>query len=139
MKELSIGTGVVTYSLNGTCEVSFNPTDSVFIEKLFNAFDTLDNRQESYKDEVSKNADKRELFVIARKMDGEMREIINDVFDEDVCSALFGDMNVYALSDGLPVWANLMLTIMDEIDTTFAREQKATNPRISKYTKKYQR
>ena len=139
MKELSIGTGVVTYSLNGACEVSFNPTDSVFIEKLFNAFDTLDKRQESYKDEVSKNADKRELFVIARKMDGEMREIINDVFDEDVCSALFGDMNVYALSDGLPVWANLMLTIMDEIDTTFAREQKATNPRISKYTKKYQR
>ena len=139
MKELSIGTGVVTYSLNGACEVSFNPTDSVFIEKLFNAFDTLDNRQESYKDEVSKNADKRELFVIARKMDGEMREIINDVFDVDVCSALFGDMNVYALSDGLPVWANLMLTIMDEIDTAFAREQKATNPRISKYTKKYQR
>ena len=113
MKELSIGTGVVTYSLNGACEVSFNPTDSVFIEKLFNAFDTLDKRQESYKDEVSKNADKRELFVIARKMDGEMREIINDVFDVDVCSALFGDMNVYALSDGLPVWANLMLTIMD--------------------------
>ena len=139
MKELSIGTGVVTYSLNGACEVSFNPTDSVFIEKLFNAFDTLDKRQESYKDEVSKNADKRELFVIARKMDGGMREIINDVFDVDVCSALFGDMNVYALSDGLPVWANLMLTIMDEIDTTFAREQKATNPRISKYTKKYQR
>ena len=139
MKELSIGTGVVTYSLNGACEVSFNPTDSVFIEKLFNAFDTLDKRQESYKDEVSKSADKRELFVIARKMDGEMREIINDVFDVDVCSALFGDMNVYALSDGLPVWANLMLTIMDEIDTTFAREQKATNPRISKYTKKYQR
>ena len=139
MKELSIGTGVVTYSLNGACEVLFNPTDSVFIEKMFNAFDTLDKRQESYKDEVSKNADKRELFVIARKMDGEMREIINDVFDVDVCSALFGDMNVYALSDGLPVWANLMLTIMDEIDTTFAREQKATNPRISKYTKKYQR
>ena len=139
MKELSLGTGVVTYSLNGACEVSFNPTESVFIEKLVNSFDTLDKRQESYKDEVSKNADKRELFVIARKMDGEMREIINDVFDVDVCSALFGDMNVYALSDGLPVWANLMLTIMDEIDTTFAREQKATNPRISKYTKKYQR
>ena len=139
MKELSIGTGVVTYSLNGACEVSFNPTDSVFIEKLFNAFDTLDKRQESYKDEVSKNADKRELFVIARKMDGEMREIINDVFDVDVCSALFGDMNVYALSDGLPVWAYLKQTTTAEIDTNFDREQKATNPRISKYTKKYQR
>lgn len=139
MKELNIGTGVVTYSLNGACEISFNPTDVVFIEKLFSAYDTLDKRQEAYKAEVSKNADKRELFAVARKMDCEMRDIINEVFGMDICGALFGDMNVYSISDGLPVWSNLMLAIMDEIDTTFAREQKATNPRISKYMKKYQK
>ena len=62
-----------------------------------------------------------------------------EVFGFDVCGAVFGDMNVYALADGLPVWCNLMLSVMDEIDTTFAREQKAQNPRISKYTKKYHR
>ena len=38
-----------------------------------------------------------------------------------------------------PVWCNLMLAVMDEIDTTFSREQKATNPRIAKYTEKYHR
>ena len=30
-----------------------------------------------------------------------------------------------------------ILAVMEEIDTTFAREQKATNPRIAKYTAKY--
>lgn len=41
-------------------------------------------------------------------------------------------------ADGLPgkPRQDAMIT-MDEIDTTFAREQKATNPRISKYTAKY--
>lgn len=120
-----------------TCEFSFNPTDSGFVEKLFNAFDTLDKKQENYKAEVEKTANKRDIFDTARKMDDEMREIINEVFHVDICIALFGEMNLYALADGLPVWANLMLAVMDEVDTTFSREQKATNPRISKYTKKY--
>ena len=48
-------------------------------------------------------------------------------------------MNVYAMADGLPVWCNLMLAVMDEIDTSFAREQKRMNPRIAKYTAKYHR
>lgn len=137
MKELNFDTGLVNYSINGKCEVAFNPTDSAFVEKLFNAFDVLDKKQESYKEEVEKTANKREVFETARKMDEEMREIINDVFCFNICGELFGEMNVYALADGMPVWANLMLAIMDEVDTTFAREQKATNTRISKYTKKY--
>ena len=49
----------------------------------------------------------------------------------------FNTPNVYAMADGLPVWCNLLFAIMDEIDTSFAREQKATNPRIQKYTAKY--
>lgn len=139
MKELNFDTGLVTYSINGKCELSFNPTDSTFVEKLFNSFDTLDKKQETYKAEVEKTANKREVFETARKMDEEMRDIINEVFGFDVCAPLFGEMNVYALADGLPVWSNLMLAIMDEVDTTFAREQKQTNSRISKYTKKYHR
>ena len=32
-----------------------------------------------------------------------------------------------------------MMAIMDEIDTTFTREKKLTDPRVSKYTAKYQK
>lgn len=136
-----INSGIIQKTLETsdgkTCDIVFNPTDSVFVEKLFTAFDTLDKKQEAYKVEVEKTGNKREVFEIARKMDEEMREIIGEVFGFDICAALFGEMNVYALADGLPVWANLMLAIMDEVDTAFAREQKATNPRVARYTKKY--
>lgn len=137
MPELKFDTGVVNYSVNDCCEIAFNPTDSAFVEKIFSAFDTLDKKQEAYRAEIERTADKRAVFDLARKMDQEMREIINGVFGSDVCADLFRNMNVYALADGLPVWCNFMLAVMDEVDTTFAREQKRTNPRISKYTAKY--
>ncbi|WP_050697616.1 hypothetical protein [Anaeromassilibacillus senegalensis] len=139
MAELNFDTGVVTFTVNGKCDITFNPTDSAFVERLFNAFDTLDKKQESYKAEIERMVDKREVFEIARRRDKEMREIVDGVFGQPVCAALFDTMNVYAMADGLPVWCNFMLAVMDVVDTTFAREQKATNPRIAKYTKKYHR
>lgn len=139
MADIQFSTGLVTYNLNGKCEVTFNPTDSAFVERLFQTFNTLDEKQEAYKREIEQAEDKKEIFDIARARDAEMRKMVDDVFGCPVCDALFGSMNVYALADGLPVWCNLMLAVMDEIDTSFAKEQKRTNPRISKYTGKYRK
>lgn len=137
MKDLNFDSGVVTYSLNGKCEVSFNPTDSNFVERIYTAFNDLDKKQDEYKSRIEKMADKKEIFEFARERDAEMRTIIDGVFDTPVCDAVFGGMNIYAMASGLPAWVNLMLAVMDECDTTFAREQKATNPRIAKYTAKW--
>lgn len=139
MKELNFESGLVTYNLNGKVEVTFNPSDSNFVERLYAAFEDLDKKQEGYRTTVEKMADKREIFEFARERDREMREIIDGVFEVPVSEALFGGMNVYALAGGLPVWCNLMLAVMDEVDSTYAREQKATNSRIAKYTAKYQK
>ena len=137
MKDLNFDSGVVTYSLNGKCEVSFNPTDSNFVERIYTAFNDLDKKQDEYKSRIEKMADKKEIFEFARERDAEMRTIIDGVFDTPVCDAVFGGMNIYSMASGLPAWVNLMLAVMDECDTTFAREQKATNPRIAKYTAKW--
>ncbi len=139
VKSLNFESGLVTYNINGKCQVSFNPTDSNFVERLYLAFEDLDKKQESYKTQVEKLADKREIFDFARERDVEMRQVIDGLFDAPVSDSLFGGMSVYAVAGGLPVWCNLMLAVMDEIDTTFSREQKATNPRIAKYTEKYHR
>lgn len=138
-KALQFDTGLVTYHLNDQCDVVFNPTDSAFVEKLYASFNELDKKQETYQDRVSRMANKAEIFDFMRERDQEMRTIIDELFAAPVCAALFGGMNVYALASGLPVWANLMLAIMDEVDTSFAREQKATNPRVQKYLAKYHR
>lgn len=139
MKELNFESGLISYSLNGKCEVSFNPTDSNFVERLYSAFEDLDKKQESYKNQIEKMEDKKKIFEFARELDAEMRGIIDSVFNSAVSDALFGEMNVYAIANGLPVWCNLMLAVMDELDTAFAREQKAANPRITKYMAKYQK
>lgn len=139
---IKIDTGVVTKTFVTTdgkeCGFAFNPLDMGLSRRLFSAFEKLDKMNEGYKDEVQKNADKKEIFDIGQKMDREMREIINEeVFGFDICTPLFGELNLYALANGFPIWANLLFALVDEMDTAYAREQKLTNPRISKYTKKY--
>ena len=137
MADIKFSTGLVTYNINGAVTVSFNPTDTTFVEKLYETFNALDKKQEEQQAELDAATDKSAIFDIARARDTEMRAMIDGIFDVPVCAALFGTMNVYALADGLPVWANFLLAIMDEVDTSFAREQKLTNPRINKYTAKY--
>lgn len=137
MAEIKFDTGLVEYDLNGKCKVWFNPTDGAFVERLFNCFSSLDKKHENYVAEIEKCGDKVKVFEIAREKDREMRAMIDEVMGANVCDLLFGSMNLYALADGLPIWCNLMLAIMDECDSAFAREQMRTNPRIKKYTAKY--
>lgn len=139
MTELNFNTGKRSFNINGVVEVSFNDTDASFVEKLYNVFEGLDAKQERYRSRAERTADKKEIFAVMRDMDREIKDDINNLFEKDVCSPLFGDMNVFALADGLPLWANLMLAIMEQVDSAFAREQNATNPRVQKYTAKWQR
>lgn len=48
-------------------------------------------------------------------------------------------MNVYALADGLPVWMNLMLAVLDVVDAKLAQENERANPRLEKYLAKYRK
>lgn len=137
MKELRFDTGLVSYKLNDAVEVAFNPADMAFVERLFNIFDTLDKKQSEYDKEKAENIDARQFFDTARRLDGEMRGMIDEVFGQPVSDALFGGMNVYAFAGGLPVWCNLMFAVMEEIDSGIVQEKTALNPRIQKYTAKY--
>lgn len=133
---ISFDTGVKEYSINDACTVRFNPTDLNFVEKVFNALEDIDKLHEKYNADVG-NADDREVFDLARSFDAEVRETINAIFDDDVCTPIFGDMSINTISDGFPIWANFLLAVIDQFDGAFAEEKKKTNPRIKKYTAKY--
>ena len=78
--ELSFANGVQEYTVHGVkgdVIIRFNPTDGAFIQRLYNAFDTLDKKQDKYADEVQKCGDRVEIFNIADRRDKEMREIID--------------------------------------------------------------
>lgn len=136
---LDFSTGVQEVIINGKCTVYVNLTDGTFMESIFNAFDALDAVEADYVPRIEAATTGTEVFNLARQRDAEMRAIINELFGEDVCSPVFGSMQLTAAADGLPLWANMLLAFIDCMDSKLAQEKKLSDPRIQKYIKKYQK
>lgn len=137
-EELTIDDGLVCLSINGKSETVFNPTDFGFIEKLFSVFDVLQSKQEALEAQVKAATETpREVFRIAREADEEMRDLVDSVMGAGTCRAQFGDMNVYASAEGLPVWMNLLFAVMDRCEAEMTTQQKLMRPKLEKYLSKY--
>ena len=128
-KTLSFATGLKEYDLNGVCTIWFNPTDESFTQSLYELFGELENLQNSFAE-----GDGFEKF---RDLDTEMRGKIDGLLGEGVSDKLFGNMNCYAIADGLPVWTNLMLALLYEISESYEREFGKTDSRVKAHEKKY--
>ena len=141
MRELKFSDGLEEYSLNGRVTVRFNPTDASFLEKLTSLFSSLDALQEevsSLQASIPEDDDSA-VLALARDLDGRMRALLDDFFGEPVCGALFGSMNLFASANGLPVWANLLLALTEEVEGVMQGELTAREKRIAKYTAKYKK
>ena len=137
MRELKFSDGLEEYRLNDRVTVRFNPTDVGFLEKLSHTFEQLDSLQDEVRKSRDSITDDREVFPIVRELDAKMRDVINELFGDDVCTPLFGSVNLFASSGGLPLWANLLLAIIDEVQTVMKGELDAREKRIAKYVEKY--
>ena len=137
MKELQFDTGLVTYTVNGSCEITFNPGDVGFVKKLFDLFDRLSGLQEVAEKENSEELDGKELFRLAEERDEKMRSNMDGLFGEGTCAALFPNISVFALAGGFPLWANFLMAIIDEIDVNLSQEEQKARSRVDKYMKKY--
>ena len=134
MKKLQFDTGVEEYQLNDNCVVHFNPADPVFVERIYTVMEKLQKMQDSQKEITEEN-----LFEELHARDKVMRESINSLFpdDGDVCAMLFNNVGLYAFSGGMPLWANLLFAILDEMEDNLTDEQKKSSPRMEYYKKKY--
>ena len=122
----------------GTAEEYWETAEALRdLERLSRAFSELDALQEEVRATREKITDDREVFPIARELDGKMRTILNELFGKEICEPLFGSVNLFASSGGLPLWANLMLAITDEVQGAMKGELDAREKRIAKYVKKY--
>lgn len=128
-KALTFDTGLVDYEINGV-PVRFNPTDENFVSKFMGVFDELEKMQDAFVDATD--------FSAFGNLDKDMRAVLDGLLGDGKSDELFGDMNCYALADGLPVWTNLALALMDEIHDAFEREFGKTDSRMKSYNKKYE-
>ena len=122
----------------GTAEEYWETAEALRdLERLSRAFSELDSLQEEVRSTREKITDDREVFPIARELDGKMRTILNELFGKEICEPLFGSVNLFASSGGLPLWANLLLAITDEVQGAMKGELDAREKRIAKYVEKY--
>lgn len=136
MSELNFDTGLVTYTVNNRCEVTFNPADVSFVKRLFDTFDGLSKRQDDIEN-GTKEIPGAELFDLVEQQEKKMREDIDGIFQQPVSDKIFGNLSVYALASGLPLWCNFLMAVIDKVDEALEVEQKLASPRVSKYMAKY--
>lgn len=136
MNELKLNPNVEEYSINGGAVVlRFNPFDSGFIERFNDAFKDLSETQDEFAKAAS--LDDEAFFQTANATDKKMRGVLNELFGEDICTPIWGNMHVTALSEGLPLWFNLMMALIDEIDNSRKNVPTVRSARLDKYTAKY--
>lgn len=138
MSELNFDTGLVTYKVNGQCDITFNPADVAFVKRLFNTFDGLSKQQEDIEAE-DKDVEGTELFALVEQREKKMRDDIDAAFGEAICKKIFGNVSVFALAGGLPLWCNFLMAVIDKIDAAIEDEQKLASPRVAKYMAKYEK
>ena len=138
MKQLQFSDGLEEYSLNGRVTVRFNPTDASFLERLAELFSSLDALQEEVS-ALQESTPEEEVFPLAKSLDGRMRDLLDGFFGTPVCGPLFGSMNLFASAGGLPVWANLLLALTEEVEAAMQGELSAREARIAKYNAKYKK
>ncbi|MBQ3804142.1 MAG: hypothetical protein II845_10665 [Oscillospiraceae bacterium] len=138
MKQLQFSDGLEEYSLNDRVTVRFNPTDASFLERLAELFSSLDALQEEVA-AAQESTPEEEVFPLAKSLDARMRDLLDSFFGTPVCEALFGSMNLFASAGGLPVWANLLLALTEEVEAAMQGELSAREARIAKYTEKYKK
>lgn len=128
-KALTFETGLVEYDINGKATARFNPTDESFVQRLYDTFNTLDGLQQMFANDKD--------FSRFAELDKDMRASIDGLLGDGVADALFDDMNCYALAGGLPVWANLVLALLDEVSDAYEREFGQSDARMKAHEKKY--
>ena len=156
MQELNFATGRVRYKVNGDSEIEFNPTDTEFSRRVLNIFRDLADKQEAYakalsadEPDMAKALDDSEAAkqAVAQadavldtvvQMDKDMRAAIDGAFQSPgTADAVFGSTSLYAYADGLPLWANFLMAVIDEMPASAEKQAKLTDPRLRKYVGKY--
>lgn len=136
MNQLTMNNGVKAYAVNGIENaLYFNPLDADFAKRILDAIPKcqkiMENKQISTDDEAEV------LFAKLREADKEIRAAIDEAFGQPLCEKIFTETRVTALADGFPLWLNLILAVVDEIDASISRVDKQSSEKLQYYTGKY--
>lgn len=140
MASISFSSGLKKYTFEGdggSVEVSFNPTDATVLERISTAFERLDDAQREYEGRLGTLKTSKEIFAAVHEMDDLARATIDGIFEQPVSETLYGDVSMISITDGVPLWADFLLIVVELMDDSSGKEAKKKNPRLEKYINRY--
>lgn len=138
--ELNFANGVQSYTVNGVKDaLRLNPSDAEMLRKVYLALKDLEGKQKEQAEAREKSGDIQAVFDRLHALDQEMRGVLDGLFGDGLCEKIFGEMSLYALADGFPVWENFLLAVIDLFDDSVKREAALSDKRIQKHVQKYHR
>lgn len=135
MGALNYTAGKRQYTLPSGAVIHFDPCDSEFANKIIVAVRNCNKIQNSFPKEPFTDLDEQLNFI--QKMNGDIREEIDKAFGEPVCEKACCGSSPISLSDGLPVWMNFLMAVIDEIDANMPEGEKRSRARVQQYMDKY--
>ena len=122
------------YAINGDENrvIRINVSDVGIITRIQDAMSKADNIAEEVS-EREKNEDRTQLL---KEYDQRAREMVNDIFGTDVCTAALGSVNVFSVaSNGKPVnfLEALLVVVVQEIKSAQTAAQIKLQEKVEKY------
>lgn len=136
MSSISVGESLKEYDINGY-PVKFDPTSRGFIKRFLAMLENISERYD-VEEKAGLPENTAELFELLDAREEFVRSEIDKVFGAGASAGIFpGDP--LAKSGGLPLWLNLWLDILDELDNEVCNMESAGNEKLKLYMNKYKK
>lgn len=132
MASINFNQGYKEYDIGGDPNrvIRFVPSDFNLPHRIEQSMTAIEKLEEQYK-----NANKSDNFAgEMAACDAAIREQINYIFDSDVCTVAFGNINCTSIAGGHPLYWNFLNAILPEIEKCINEEKSKSEKNIAKYT-----
>lgn len=143
MQNIRFDDGFKEFMLNDDPDkvIRFDPTDFAIIERFNTAMKNIEKSTNGLTNDVevdSKGEPLSELESAAEsvsKVNKFIREQIDYIFDSPVSGIVFGNKSPLAMVKGAPLFERFIVAAQSVIEKEIKAEMKASEKRVSKYTK----
>ncbi len=133
MQSINFNNGYKEYAINGdeNCIVRFVPSDFGILDRINKSIPVIENIHKKYSDLKNDTTEISDMMV---SCDKEIREQINYIFGNDVCTPAFGETNCLSPAGGNLLYQNFLDALLPILKKDITAEKEKTVKNIQKYT-----
>lgn len=132
MQSINFNSGYKEYAINGdeTNVVRFMPSDFNILERIKEAVPVIESVHQTYAD----SKDVPDISEVMSSCDKKIREQINYIFGNDVCTAAFGATNCLSPVGGNLLYQCFLEALFPILERDISTERAKVEKNIKKYT-----